>query len=74
MNGNWEMRMPGGVVFVPVPDDGSGRVTSRKEFSALIVPMGAPGAEYRFRESTGAVSLSTRIENDFPALGRAVDG
>ena len=74
MNGNWEMRMPGGVVFVPVPDDGSGRVTSRKEFSALIMPMGSPGAEYRFRASTGGVSLSTRIDCDFPASGRGLDG
>lgn len=74
MNGHWEVRMPGGTEFVPVPDDGSGRVTSRREFSALIVPMGAPGAEYRFRSSTGGVSLSTRITSDFPALGRAVDG
>ena len=68
------MRLPGGTEFMPVPDDGSDRVTIRKDFLALIVPMGAAGAEYRFRSSTGSVSLSTRITSDFPALGRAVDG
>jgi hypothetical protein len=74
MNGTWEMRMPGGIEFVPVPDDGTGRVIERKDLSILLAPMGAPGAAYRFRSNTGAVSLSTRISSDFPALGRGLDG
>ena len=74
MSGNWEVRMPGGTEFVPVIDDGSGRITSREGFSALVAPMGAPGAEYRFRSVTGGVSLSTKLPSDFPALGRGLDG
>jgi hypothetical protein len=66
--------VPGGTEFVPVPDDGTDRVTSRKDFSALVVPFGAPDAEYRFRYSADCVSLSTRFTNEFPAIGRAVDG
>jgi hypothetical protein len=74
MSGNWEMRMPGGAEFVPVPDDGSGRVTNQKDLSVLVVPMGNTGAEYRFRSSAGVVSPSTRIDRDFSALGRGLDG
>jgi hypothetical protein len=74
MNGHWEVRMPGGTEFVSVADEGSGRVTSRKDLSVLVVPMGTPGAEYRFRSSTGSVSPSTRINSDCPALGRGLDG
>ena len=74
MNGTWEVRRPGGTEFVPVPDDGCDRGRSSKGFSALVVPMGSSGAEYRFRSSTGAVYPSTRVDNDFPAMGRGLDG
>ena len=73
MRGNWEVRLPGGTEFAPVPDDGAGQVARRKELSAVIVPMGAPGAEYRFRSEGGDVTRSVRITSDFPALGRGLD-
>jgi hypothetical protein len=38
MNGTWEVRMLGAIEFVPLPEDGTGRVTTREDRSTMIVP------------------------------------
>lgn len=74
MNGTWEVRLLGAIEFVPLLDDGTGRVTTREDRSTMVVPQGIPGAQYRFRSDRGDVSRSVRIESDFPAVGRGLDG
>ena len=73
VNGNWEVRRPGTPDFVTVPSHETARIASDIDGSTVAVPQGVPGAEYRFRDSTGRASRSIRVDNELPALGRAAE-